>query len=138
MNMEAILMSNLFEQSILMTLGAAAITKEVAESVVGEFVKRGKMTSDEGRQAVDEVIDKTKGEARSLRSRFDETLQKNLQDLGLAPRQQMEDLQLKVAQLEHRISLLESDRNPEAGPKAEAGETDGSGKSKKKSKGARR
>lgn len=138
MKMEAILMSNLLEQSILMTLGAAAITREAAESVIGELVKRGQMTSEEGRQAVNEVIDKTKGEARSLRSRFDETLQKNIQDLGLAPKQQLEDLQLKVAQLEHRISLLESARNPEAGPDAEAGETGGDGKSKKKSKGARR
>ncbi|MFA6000801.1 MAG: hypothetical protein WC828_01645 [Thermoleophilia bacterium] len=128
-------MSNLLEQSILMTLGAAAITKEVAESVVGELVKRGQMTSDEGRQAVDEVIDKTKGEARSLRSRFDETLQKNLQDLGLAPKQQLEDLQLKVAQLEHRISLLESGRNSEPEPDDDTGETGNNKKSKKKSKG---
>lgn len=130
-------MSNLLEQGILMTLGAAAITREAAESVIGELVKRGQMTSEEGRQAVDEVIDKTRGEARSLRSRFDETLQKNFKEMGLAPKQQMEDLQLKVAQLEHRISLLESARNPEAGPDAEAGETGGNEKSKKKSKSGR-
>ncbi|MFA5802066.1 MAG: hypothetical protein WC911_06265 [Thermoleophilia bacterium] len=131
-------MSNLLENGFLMTLGAAAITREVAESIVGELVKHGQMTSDEGRQAVDEVIDKTKGEARSLRNRFDKTLQNSFQDLGLAPRQQMEDLQLKVAQLEHRINLLETAGNKDADSDAEGGETSGDGKTGKKSKGARR
>lgn len=131
-------MSNLLENGFLMTLGAAAITREVAESIVGELVKHGQMTSDEGRQAVDEVIDKTKGEARSLRNRFDKTLQNSFQDLGLAPKQQMEDLQLKVAQLEHRINLLEAAGNRDAASDTDGGETSGDGKTGKKSKGARR
>jgi len=128
-------MSNLLEQSLLLTIGAAALTKEAAEAVVGDLVKRGKLTSDEGRLAVDEVVEKAKGEARTLRSRVDETLQRNYQDLGLAPRQQVEDLQLKVAQLEHRISLLEAARKAEDSPVAEPGRSDGGSKSRKKSKG---
>jgi len=125
-------MNNLLEQSLLLTLGAAALTKEIAESVVGELVKRGEMTSEDGRQAVDEVVNKAKGEARSLRSRFDDTLQRNMQDLGLAPRQQVEELQLKVAQLEHRLSLLEAEQKARPKPESEAPDDR---KSRRKSKG---
>lgn len=121
-------MNNLLERSFFLTLGAAALTKEVAEGVVSELVKRGQITSDEGRKTVDEVVEQAKNETRGLRTRIDEAMQRNLQDLGLAPREQVEDLQLKIAQLEHRISLLETAQEKPAEPVVE----EGRGKSKKK------
>ena len=101
-------MSNLFERSILMTLGAAVLTKEVAESLAGSLARKGEDTTALGREAVNEAVEKAREEARSLRGRFDDTLQRNFRDLGLAQNTEIEELKLKVAQLEHRITLLEA------------------------------
>ena len=101
-------MSNLLERSILMTLGAAAIAKEVADSIAGSLVQKGEETTALGREAVEEAVEKAKEETRSLRVRFDDTLQKNFRELGLAQNAEVDELKLKVAQLEHRISLLEA------------------------------
>jgi polyhydroxyalkanoate synthesis regulator phasin len=101
-------MSNLFERSILMTLGAAMLTKEMAESLAGNLAQKGEDTTALGREAVDEAVEKAKTEVRSLRGRFDDTLQRNFRDLGLASSVEVEELKLKVAQLEHRIALLEA------------------------------
>lgn len=101
-------MANMLERSILMTLGAAMLTKEMAESLADSLAQRGGETTALGREAVDEAVDKAKEEARSLRGRFDDTLQRNFRELGLAPSTEIEELKLKVAQLEHRIKLLEA------------------------------
>jgi len=108
-------MSNLFERSILMTLGAAMLTKEMAESLAGNLSQKGEDTTALGREAIDEAVEKARTEARSLRGRFDDTLQRNFRDLGLAPKTEVEELKLKMAQLEHRIALLEAAQpSPEA------------------------
>lgn len=125
-------MANMLERSILMTLGAAMLTKEMAESLAESLAQKGGETTTLGREAVDEAVDKAKEEARSLRGRFDDTIQRNFRELGLAPSTEIEELKLKVAQLEHRIRLLEADSpaapdEPEesgaAAPKTEAAAT---------------
>jgi len=102
-------MANILERSILMTLGAAMLTKEMAESLADNLAQKGGETTDLGREAVEEAVDKAKDEARSLRGRFDDTIQRNFREMGLAPSTEVEELKLKMAQLEHRISLLEAD-----------------------------
>jgi len=101
-------MSNLIERSILMTLGAASLTRDLAEAFASEFVRRGQETADEGRQAVNELVEKTKDEGRAVKGKIDSSLQRTFRDLGLATSGQLEELELKVAQLEHRLSLLEA------------------------------
>lgn len=119
-------MANMLERSILMTLGAAMLTKELAESLADSLAQKGGETTSLGREAVDEAVDKAKDEARSLRGRFDDTIQRNFRELGLAPSTEIEELKLKMAQLEHRISLLEADSTKavadETGPSGVIGE----------------
>ena len=101
-------MANLLERSILLTIGLAAVAREVAESLADEMVKRGEVTSEEGRKAFDEAVVKAKDEARLLRGRFDSQVQRGYRDMGIASGEQLEDMQLKIAQLEHRVALLEA------------------------------
>lgn len=116
-------MTNLLERSILMTLGAAMLAKEMAESLAENLAQKGDQTNALGREAVDEVVGMAKEEARSLRDRFDDTLQRNFRDMGLAPSAEIEELKLKVAQLEHRISLLEAANSAAESSGKTSGET---------------
>ncbi|MHB1326356.1 MAG: phasin family protein [Thermoleophilia bacterium] len=116
-------MTNLLERSILMTLGAAMLTKEMAESLADSLAQKGDETTALGRESVDEVVGKAKEEARSLRGRFDNTLQRNFREMGLAPSAEIEELKLKVAQLEHRISLLEAGNSATGSSEKTTGET---------------
>ncbi|MHB8859796.1 MAG: phasin family protein [Thermoleophilia bacterium] len=113
-------MSNPLERSILMALGAAAISKEMADSIAGSLAQKGEETTALGREAVDEAVEKAREETRSLRGRFDDTLRRNFRELGLARDEDVDELKLKVAQLEHRISLLEArSEAPAAEPEKE-------------------
>ncbi|RJQ43997.1 MAG: hypothetical protein C4534_07110 [Gaiellales bacterium] len=101
-------MSSHFERGILLTLGLAAVAREVAESLADELVRRGEDFSGEGRRAFDDAVEKAKDEARTLRDRFDSQVQRGYRDMGIASSDQLEDMRLKIAQLEHRVSLLEA------------------------------
>lgn len=101
-------MANFLERSVLMTIGVAAAMREVADALTDELVERGAATTEEGRAAFDEAVDKAKGEARSLRGRFDSQLKRGYRDMGIATSERLDDMQLKIAQLEHRLALLEA------------------------------
>ena len=106
---------DLIERTFLVGVGAAAFTKDRVQVLVDEFVHRGELSTDEGRDLVDRLVARSRDEARSAMKRADSSLQGALHDLGLGSRREMEDLQARVRQLEHRIALLE--QGPaEAGP----------------------
>ena len=98
------------EQAVLVSIGAAALTRERAESAVNELVRKGQMGSDEGRQVVERLMSRVRGEgapAAGLVGRIEGGLQGVLRELGLVTHAELEDVQLRLMELEHRISLLE-------------------------------
>jgi polyhydroxyalkanoate synthesis regulator phasin len=98
---------DLIERTFLMGVGAAAFTKDRVQELVDEFVRRGELSSEEGRDMVDRLVSRSRYQARSAVRRYDSTLQGALRDLGLATRRELEDLEMRIRQLEHRLALLE-------------------------------
>ena len=116
-------MSNIFEKSFLMTLGAAALTRDMAESGTDQLMRHGETRTEEGRQAVNDLVERARDETRQAKGRIDRGLERTFRDMGLVSREQLEDMELKMAQLEHRISLLEAsqaEQSAEAKARAEA------------------
>ena len=98
---------NPLEKTLLLALGAAALTRERVQEVVDEVVRRGELTRREGKELVDDLMERASEEGSGLRQRFDHNLQDLFRQWGLATHSEWEELNLKVAQLEHRLSLLE-------------------------------
>jgi polyhydroxyalkanoate synthesis regulator phasin len=69
------------------------------------------------RDAFDELSHRWRGDAKRIGERSGATLEGVLRDLGLVSRREYEELELRVAQLEHRLRLLEGPRPaPPPGP----------------------
>jgi polyhydroxyalkanoate synthesis regulator phasin len=98
---------DLIERTFLIGVGAAAFTKDRVQELVEEFVKRGELSSEEGRDLVDSLVARSRDEARSAMKRADSSLQGALRDFGIITRRELEDLETRVRQLEHRVALLE-------------------------------
>jgi polyhydroxyalkanoate synthesis regulator phasin len=98
---------DLIERTFLIGVGAAAFTKDRVQELVEEFVKRGELSSDEGREMVDRLVARSRDEARTAMRRADSSFQGALRDFGLTTRREFDDLDLRVRQLEHRVALLE-------------------------------
>ena len=107
------------EQAILLSIGAASLTRERAEEAVAELVRAGGVRSEEGKAAVDRLMARVRGEGSPLPGILgwlEGGVHTALREAGLVSRPELEDVQLRLAELEHRIGLLEAAADAAAGP----------------------
>lgn len=100
-------LADIIERTLLLGIGAAAITKDRVQAVVDDFVRRGQLSREEGREVVDNIAERSRDEARSARRRIDSTLQSTYREMGISTRKELEDLDFRLRQIEHRLGLLE-------------------------------
>ena len=99
------------EQLLLAGVGVAALTADRIEELVESLVKRGGVQRDEARAAVEDSVTRWRGDATRVTERAGSSMQGVLRELGLVLRTEYEELELRVAQLEHRLRLLERDED---------------------------
>jgi polyhydroxyalkanoate synthesis regulator phasin len=92
----------------LALLGAVALTAERADELADTLATRGGMSRDEVRSWIDEATTRWRGDAMRVGERAGATVHGVLRELGLVTRDEWEDLELRVAQLEHRLRLVET------------------------------
>jgi polyhydroxyalkanoate synthesis regulator phasin len=101
----------------LAALGAVALTADRVEELTNELAERGGMRRDETRTAIEDVMARWRGEAGRVGERAGSGLEGLFQQLGLVTRDDFEELELRLAQVEHRLQLLEG--GPRAVPDAQ-------------------
>ena len=97
----------LAERLGLAAVGAVALTAERIDELAGDLAERGGIRRDEARQLIEEAVARWRGDATRLTARAGLGLQGLYTQLGLASRDELEELELRLAQLEHRLRLLE-------------------------------
>jgi polyhydroxyalkanoate synthesis regulator phasin len=97
------------EELFLAGVGVVALTKDRTEELVDELVGRGKVSREEARTIVDEVVGRWRGEALRVGERASASFAGLYRELGLVTRREYEELELRLAQLEHRLRLVEKD-----------------------------
>jgi len=95
----------LVEQVLLAGVGSIALTAERLEGLVDAIAERTGLAPGEARQLVEDQVARWRAEG----GRFAERVGQVRRELGLASREDVEELRLLVAQLEHRLRLLERD-----------------------------
>ena len=95
------------EQLALAAVGAVSLTAERADALADELAERGGMRRDEARAFVRDLVSRWRGDAVRIGERTGTGLHGAFRQLGLVLREEYEELELRVAQLEHRLRLLE-------------------------------
>ncbi len=97
----------LAERLGLAAVGAVVLTAERIDELAGELAERGGLGRDEARQLIEEAVVRWRGDATRLTERAGQGLQGIFAQLGLVGRDEVEDLELRLAQVEHRLRLVE-------------------------------
>lgn len=90
-------------------LGAIALVAQHADELATEIGSRLGVEGDEVRAAIADVLDSWRREAARLGETAGSTAARVSSELGTASRDAVSDLELRVAQLEHRLRLLEKE-----------------------------
>jgi polyhydroxyalkanoate synthesis regulator phasin len=100
------------EQAILTSVGAAALTKDRVEGIVADLVARGYLGVEEGRSMVTRLVARVMGDGppaqTGLLGRLEGGAQSAFRELGLATENDVDDLRVRLAELERRLGLIES------------------------------
>ena len=96
----------------LALVGAVALTAERADELADSLAERGCMSKEEVRGWIDEATNRWRGDAVRVGERASSTLHGALRELGLVTRDEWDELELRLAQIEHRMKLVETRPRP--------------------------
>ena len=99
--------SGALRQLGLAALGVVALTAERADELADSLAERGGLRKEEVRSLIEDATARWRGDAVRIGERVGETLHDALRDIGLVTRDEWDELELRVAQLEHRLRLVE-------------------------------
>jgi polyhydroxyalkanoate synthesis regulator phasin len=88
-------------------LGAIALVLERADDLADELSRRLGVERSEIRGALADVIDSWRREAQRVGDSTGDAASRVVTELGVASGERVRELELRVAQLEHRLKLLE-------------------------------
>ena len=97
----------LLERIAFSAVGAVALTAERADAIAEELADRGIARRDEARALIDDLSARWRGDATRMGEKAGATLETLYRELGLVTKDDLAELELRIAQLEHRLSLLE-------------------------------
>ncbi len=101
-------MIELIKKAMYTGIGFAALTKDKVEEVARDFVEQGKMTEQEGRKMVDELLAKSKESQEELAKHVELLVQHQLEKFDMAKKSEVEELREEVTTLKQRMQALES------------------------------
>ncbi len=93
-------MLNLVKKVMLTGVGLAVMTKEKAEELGRELVKKGEITEKEGKEFVEELLKKSEETSKDFENKVEKNVKKVITRLNFATKEEMDKLVERVAALE--------------------------------------
>jgi polyhydroxyalkanoate synthesis regulator phasin len=95
------------ETLALAGIGSIALLAQRADELADELGRRLGIERDEVRRAIADIVDSWRREAERVGDSGGATASRIASELGVASSTAVDELELRVAQLEHRVKLLE-------------------------------
>ena len=101
-------MIDVIKKAILAGVGAAALTKEKAEEVLGDLVEKGKLSASDAKDAAKKIADEGKQEFESASAKVQEKFDDLVSRVGKKQSDRIDALETRVAELEARLGEQET------------------------------
>lgn len=97
-------MIDLVKKALLTGVGAAALTKEKIEELAKDFVEKGKMTEQEGRAFVDDLVTRSEDSRVAFEKQVESFVQSALGKMDLAKKSEVDALKLEIEKLREDLN----------------------------------
>ncbi|AEE15382.1 hypothetical protein Thena_1776 [Thermodesulfobium narugense DSM 14796] len=95
---------NLINKALLMGLGVMDITREKAEKLVDELVKRGEVAKEEKYKVVNNLLDQIDKHEKELTQKVSEVVKKTISEMGVPTKDDMEKILRRLDEIEKKNS----------------------------------
>jgi len=97
-------MKEFVKNMVYASIGAAFLTKEKIEELKGELVEKGKISQEEGKQFVDDLLRKSENAKEQLELWINKRVEDRIRQLNLATRDDIAELSRKIEELQVAIN----------------------------------
>ncbi|MEM7771952.1 MAG: phasin family protein [Cyanobacteria bacterium P01_A01_bin.37] len=100
--------NNLLQQLLMIGIGTTSLVSEKLREVSEQWVKDGKLDSDQAQGFVDDLLKQLRSEQSNFETQMQRQLRNVLQDLGVPRQNEMDELRGRLDRLERQIRDLEN------------------------------
>jgi polyhydroxyalkanoate synthesis regulator phasin len=97
------------KRTLYASLGASVYTAEKLESVLQDFVEKGKLSAEEARAAAQRVTEESKAEFESTRGQVESWFEELLEKSPVVRRKDFDSLAERVSTLESEVAQLKGE-----------------------------
>jgi len=92
-------MLDILKKTMLTGVGLALMTKDKAEELAKELVKKGELSEKEGKEFIDDILKKSKQAGKDMEAKVDDLVKKALKKVNVATREDIAGLEKEIKRL---------------------------------------
>lgn len=96
-------MIDILKKTLYTSIGLAYLTKEKIEELAKELIEDGKMTAQEGKEFVEDLLKRSKETKGKLSGEIEHTVQATLKKMNLVTKKEYDDLEQRLHQVEQEL-----------------------------------
>ena len=97
-------MKEMLKNALYVGLGAAFLTKEKIEELKADLIEKGKISQEEGKQFVDDLLRKSEKAKDQLDLWINKRVEDRIKQLNLATKDEIAELERKIEELQVVVS----------------------------------
>ncbi len=98
---------DIIRKAVFMGLGAITMTKDKAEELVDDLIKRGEVASAERFKTIDKLLKEADKQEKEFQHKVSEAVQKVIVEMGLPTRKDLEEIGKTLKKIEAKMSSAE-------------------------------
>jgi len=98
-------MMDLLKRGILTGIGIASLTKDKIEELAEKIIEESKLSEEEGRKLVENLLKQSKEARKNLEEEVKKTVGDALEKLDVPCRKDVEDLRIRIERLESQMGI---------------------------------
>lgn len=95
---------DILRKAIFLGLGAITITREKAEAMVDELIKKGEVASAERYTAIDKLLKEADAQQRQFQDKVNAAVQKTIAEIGLPTKKDWDEVKEALKRIEMRLT----------------------------------
>jgi len=96
-------MLDLVKKGMLIGIGLAMVTKEKAAELAQKLASESKLSEEEGKKLVKEIMDKSQEAFKEFNEKVEKRVKETLKSMDIPSRKELLDLQERIEKLENRL-----------------------------------
>lgn len=106
-------MIDMMKKAMFAGMGIISLTKEKVEELAQDFIEKGKLTEQEGKKFVDEILEHSDESKEAIRQQIDERIQFALEKMHIAKSSEVEELKAQVMKLQEAMKKHQGKKESE-------------------------